>query len=99
MVKTAFLLVVCAATLGGCDSGLDEVITIVNESPEPLRFEATTLDPGGDTYRYHVLGCTDGQPLSFVTEAGEEYARLGVEYCPGQRWTITGPGEIVLTQD
>ena len=91
-------MVMCAATLGGCDRGLDEVITIVNESPKPLRFQATTLEPDGDTYRYHVPGC-DNQPLSFVTEGGVEYARLDAEYCPGQRWTITGPGEIVLTDE
>ncbi len=92
------LLLLCAATLGGCDGGLDEWITLVNESPKPLRFQADTLDPRGGVEMVRVSECTD-DPLSIMTEGGVEYVRLDVEYCPGQRWTITGPGEIVLTDE
>lgn len=94
-MKRLLLLLLCAATLGGCDSGLDEWITLVNESPQPLRFQADTLEPGGGVEMVRVTECTD-DPLILMTEGGVEYARLDLEYCPGQRWTITGPGEIVL---
>ena len=100
MKRLLLLLPLCAATLSGCwDPHMDGGILVVNESPETIVFEGGTLDPGGGKTLYYVTECTDINPLSFSTQAGVEYARLESEYCPDQTWTITGPGEVSLTDD
>jgi len=91
-------VLLCAGALSGCiESHLARGIMLVNESSETFYLQDATLKPGGDI-KYHVVECTDN-PLSLVTTAGVEYASLDEEYCPGQTWTITDRGEVVLTDD
>jgi hypothetical protein len=65
-VKRLSLLLLCAIAFGSCDSGLDDVITIVNESPQPLRFEATTLDPGGENVQVLRAGMGSAARMSDI---------------------------------
>lgn len=91
-------MLLCTGALGGCiESHLARGIMLVNRSPETFVLRDDTLEPGADL-KYHVVECADN-PLRLVTTAGVEYATLDEEYCPGQTWTITGPDEVVLTDD
>jgi len=87
-------LLLLSVGVAGCED-LGGGMYVVNETESPLVVFQHTIAGDGARYLYTTTSCSSSD-LEARTEDGTVIAELTEEWCPGQTWTITGPGESKL---
>jgi len=89
-------LLAIASLLGSCiGENLGAGLSVINDSDATLFLYGTKVPAHGGAWSYDTTECSDTD-LVARTKKGEVYAELTEEFCPGQTWTITGPGQGTL---
>ena len=87
------------ALLSGCvGENLGGGFSVVNNTDQELFIYGESVPVHGGTWSYVTNDCSDVD-LSVLTQRGKVFAELTQQLCPGQVWTITGPGQITLDEE